>query len=815
MRGNYMYMEASYKTKGDEARLLFPTFFGSRQVRCVSFFYSMYSAGSKDLMGELKLVAMDPNGNMERRLWSVEGGQGPGWKNATVKIPAGFSELAFIAVRGSSYLGDIAIDDVVLEEGECVETMTTVSFTMTTNSFTVKRLSVASTVNITTPDVPTTPDQALAGSTVLAVTQQPSEFVLNCTFEESSMCNFTYDRNRSGAEWIRHKDKTPSSKTGPAGDHTTGAGYYVYMEASRISADSEAWLLFPPLLETMHARCLRFYYHMYAAIGEPTAVGLLKVVVMNSSGSVTQTLWSMKNNQGPAWKNATVDIPVGDTSLAFVAKRAGTVFSDIAVDDVTIENGPCVEHLTSEAASTTESSSVVSTNATPTTTANKPPTTTSPSLTTTTTPTTTSTTSTTSPTTPTTATATPSTEITTPTTVKTTPTKITTTPSTTTSAPTTTVTTTSTTTRSTTTTTTPTAATTTTSMPITTTAKPTDITTTLITVTTKQTTRTTKPANTITTKTTAKTKPTAATITSTSMTTTPTTIKIKPTATASKPSTTTKTSPTVPNTPTTTKKAPITPTSTTTMSTTVTTTPTTETTTPITTTTTPTTVTTPPTTVTTTSTTTPTTVTTTPTTVTTTPTTKTTTPTTVETTTTAANTQTSTNVVLTVTNVGSTSTIPPSSVLTIYTAAITTPTTVMITPPAAVTTPKMSKTTADPKAGDREKQRKDSDDDNAGNMMPIIAGSAGGGVAVLLTILIIVILMRRRRQTPYTDINEAPSPRSSVYGTGVLEIENPTYDVAPFPQPDVVIHSHDVTDTQRYIQDTNGEAIPHTPTTEI
>ncbi|XP_013389137.1 uncharacterized protein LOC106157890 [Lingula anatina] len=139
----------------------------------------------------------------------------------------------------------------------------------------------------------------------------------------------------------------------------------------------------------------------------------------------------------------------------------------------------------------------------------------------------------------------------------------------------------------------------------------------------------------------------------------------------------------------------------------------------------------------------------------------------------------------------------------------------MTTPPAAVTTPKLSKTTVDPKDGDREKQKQGNDEDNAGQMMFIIAGAAGGGVAVLLTILIILIIMRRRRQTPYTDIYEASSPRCSVYESGVLKIENPTYDVTLLPPPDIVIHSHDVTDTQRHIQGKNGEAISNTPTTEI
>ncbi|XP_013390076.1 MAM domain-containing protein 2-like [Lingula anatina] len=87
----------------------------------------------------------------------------------------------------------------------------------------------------------------LGTALVEPVTSQTEHVLLNCTFEDPTICNFKFDRNHSQAEWIRHRGQTPSSRTGPDGDHTTGDGYYMYMEASRVLPDSQARLQFPPL----------------------------------------------------------------------------------------------------------------------------------------------------------------------------------------------------------------------------------------------------------------------------------------------------------------------------------------------------------------------------------------------------------------------------------------------------------------------------------------------------------------------------------------------------------------------------------------
>ena len=49
--------------------------------------------------------------------------------------------------------------------------------------------------------------------------------LLVCDFESSDLCGFT----NGDYAWTRDAYGTPSSNTGPSGDHTSGTGYYMYV----------------------------------------------------------------------------------------------------------------------------------------------------------------------------------------------------------------------------------------------------------------------------------------------------------------------------------------------------------------------------------------------------------------------------------------------------------------------------------------------------------------------------------------------------------------------------------------------------------
>ncbi|XP_072498077.1 MAM domain-containing glycosylphosphatidylinositol anchor protein 1 isoform X2 [Notamacropus eugenii] len=71
--------------------------------------------------GSLNLLVRSRNkGVLETHAWSLSGNRGNSWQQAHVPInPSGPFQIIFEGVRGSGYLGDIAIDDVSLKKGEC------------------------------------------------------------------------------------------------------------------------------------------------------------------------------------------------------------------------------------------------------------------------------------------------------------------------------------------------------------------------------------------------------------------------------------------------------------------------------------------------------------------------------------------------------------------------------------------------------------------------------------------------------------------------------------------------------------------------
>ena len=87
-----------------------------------------------------------------------------------------------------------------------------------------------------------------------------SRHVLDCDFE-TDFCSWETN-GLADFEWTRTSSKTTSLRTGPLGDHTTGSGYYIYIEASLPQKPGDrAWLV-SPLIPATTASCLVFYYHM-------------------------------------------------------------------------------------------------------------------------------------------------------------------------------------------------------------------------------------------------------------------------------------------------------------------------------------------------------------------------------------------------------------------------------------------------------------------------------------------------------------------------------------------------------------------------
>uniref|UniRef100_A0A668AYD9 MAM domain containing glycosylphosphatidylinositol anchor 1 n=1 Tax=Myripristis murdjan TaxID=586833 RepID=A0A668AYD9_9TELE len=125
--GYYMYIEASRpRAPGDKARLLSPLYNvtsvrgpkGSGRVPyCVSFYYHMKGKhiGTLNVLLRVRSIA-----SVDSLAWTKSGHQGPDWKKAFFDIsPSGPFQIVFEGIRGPSFEGDIAIDDVSITMGKC------------------------------------------------------------------------------------------------------------------------------------------------------------------------------------------------------------------------------------------------------------------------------------------------------------------------------------------------------------------------------------------------------------------------------------------------------------------------------------------------------------------------------------------------------------------------------------------------------------------------------------------------------------------------------------------------------------------------
>ncbi|XP_035673026.1 uncharacterized protein LOC118413606 [Branchiostoma floridae] len=131
--GSYIYIEASDTVENDVARLeceVIPD--GAHVKSCLSWHYHMYGSGT----GTLRVLVKQ---GMEREVWHQSGDQGNQWYTMAVTLrTAAPLQIVFEGTRGSSDLGDIALDDVALTAGackDCQEVPTQLEFCKTVNGY--------------------------------------------------------------------------------------------------------------------------------------------------------------------------------------------------------------------------------------------------------------------------------------------------------------------------------------------------------------------------------------------------------------------------------------------------------------------------------------------------------------------------------------------------------------------------------------------------------------------------------------------------------------------------------------------------------
>ncbi|XP_071487939.1 scavenger receptor cysteine-rich domain-containing protein DMBT1-like [Diadema antillarum] len=187
-------------------------------------------------------------------------------------------------IRGSSFTGDIAIDDIVLSEGSC----------------------------------------------------EQGQNSIDCDFEYGT-CGWQQSRS-DDFDWSRNYGHTSSYQTGPSGDHTTGYGYYMYIETSPRFHGEDARLTSPAQYR-YGPQCLTFWYHMYGS-----SINSLNVYKSASATPrANDVIFSLTGASGNAWYEA--QVPIDNYTQPFYITLEGVCGSgyqgDIAIDDIVLSQGSC------------------------------------------------------------------------------------------------------------------------------------------------------------------------------------------------------------------------------------------------------------------------------------------------------------------------------------------------------------------------------------------------------------------------------------------------------------------------------------------
>ncbi|XP_030071544.1 IgGFc-binding protein [Microcaecilia unicolor] len=180
-----------------------------------------------------------------------------------------------------------------------------------------------------------TPTTTVSTSTTPSVSPSSSVDLcpVSCTFDDD-FCHWTQAAD-DNFDWKRQKGPTPSSSTGPSYDHTTGNGYYIYIEGNDAGVGAVARLL-SPQCQSQGPHCFRFWYHMFG-VGEIMA---LKVSVLNNG--ILQNVFSQFGHKGDEWHFGEVLLDLSKNSQIILEGVRGNDYrSDVAMDDLSIVQGYC------------------------------------------------------------------------------------------------------------------------------------------------------------------------------------------------------------------------------------------------------------------------------------------------------------------------------------------------------------------------------------------------------------------------------------------------------------------------------------------
>ncbi|KAM7441914.1 hypothetical protein ABFA07_009132 [Porites harrisoni] len=325
--GNYMYFEASSPAQQGQTNCFYSKDLAVESCRSLTFWYHMLGSG----IGALR-VKLQFNDSTLSTIWEKKGEQGNQWIQASVEIKEDSQyKVYFEGERGGDFRGDISVDDIAFKK--CPEPTQATQQPTTTQAPTTTKQP-------TTTQAPTTTKQPTTTQTPTSTLPPTTSSVVldSCDFDGSSMCDWT-NRPSNSYDWQLNKGATLSSNTGPANDHTSGQGSYIYLNAANQLSGHRGELIskqFPG--DT--AKCLQFWYHMYG-----NGMGSFRVFITRGKKGRRWELFRKVGNRGSNWQYKGVNVKKHKRNrpfkLIFEGTRGDNAQGDIALDDVKLVEGPC------------------------------------------------------------------------------------------------------------------------------------------------------------------------------------------------------------------------------------------------------------------------------------------------------------------------------------------------------------------------------------------------------------------------------------------------------------------------------------------
>ncbi|MBN2745896.1 MAG: choice-of-anchor J domain-containing protein, partial [Bacteroidales bacterium] len=426
--GKYLYTEASNPAaQGEIANLISPCVLipSSATNYQLSFWYHMYG---QDITG--LHVDIFHNGNWINDIYTLTGQQqtsnSSSWLMASIPLGsyAGNTiQIRFRVIRGNSFDGDVAIDDVSIGlPGIPVANFT--ASTTSTYTGTPVTFADASTNTPTSWNWTITPSTFSYTSGTSSSSQNPVVVfnsggsytiklkVTNAVGSDSltktnyininagytlpftenfqsftvgtpgSLSNGWTSQSTGNYPWTVNSGGTPSNYTGPLNDHTLGtsSGIYMFTEASSAGTGNTAMLISPTINMTSVSNAeLKFWYHMHGAY----ISALYVEIEVNSTWTTIQTITGQQQTQQTdPWLQASINLQAyagNNVRIRFRTISNGDYRNDIAIDDITIQqvtppinDNPCGA-LSLTVGTSCNLSTFTNVNSTPTTTVPNPP----------------------------------------------------------------------------------------------------------------------------------------------------------------------------------------------------------------------------------------------------------------------------------------------------------------------------------------------------------------------------------------------------------------------------------------------------------